>query len=157
MEYLLDSNIFIQSRKQLPMDVWVTFWQRMAELAQSGSIVSCEKVKDEIDNDDVYDWVKANAPKGFFKPLDAQTMVSYAEVQQWAAGQAFTESAKSDFATVADAFLIAMAKAKGMTVVTLEKSNPLRKSRVMIPDACEAIGARCLDLNDALRELGVTI
>lgn len=157
MEYLLDSNIFIQSRKQLPMDVWVTFWQRMAELAQSGRIVSCEKVKDEIDNDDVYDWVKANAPKEFFKPLDAQTLVSYAEVQQWAAGQAFTESAKSDFATVADGFLIAMAKAKGMTMVTLEKSNPLRKNRVMIPDACEAIGARCLDLNDALRELGVTI
>lgn len=114
-------------------------------------------MKDEIDNDDVYDWVKANAPKGFFKPLDAQTMVSYAEVQQWAAGQAFTESAKLDFATVADAFLVAMAKAKGMTMVTLEKSNPLRKNRVMIPDACEAIGARCLDLNDALRELGVTI
>lgn len=157
MEYLLDSNIFIQSRKQLPMDVWVTFWQRMAELAQDGRIVSCEKVKDEIDNDDVYDWVKENAPKGFFKPLDAQTMVSYAEVQQWASGQPFTETAKSDFATVADGFLIAMAKAKGMTVVTLEKSNPLRKSRVMIPDACAAIGARCLDLNDALRELGVTI
>lgn len=157
MEYLLDSNIFIQSRKQLPMDVWVTFWQRMAELAQDGRIVSCEKVKDEIDNDDVYDWVKSNAPKGFFKPLDAETMISYAEVQQWAAGQAFSEAAKSDFASVADGFLIAMAKAKGLTVVTLEKSNPLRKSRVMIPDACEAIGARCLDLNDALRELGVTI
>lgn len=157
MKYLLDSNIFIQSRKQLPMDVWVTFWQRMAELAQNGDVVSCSKVKDEIENDDVNDWVKANAPKGFFLPMDAEIMVAYAEVQNWANSQLFTDSAKAEFATVADAYLIATAKAKGLTVVTYEKSNPQRRSRVMIPDACAAIGARCCELNDVLRELGVKI
>lgn len=157
MAYILDSNIFIQSRKQLPMDVWVTFWSRFAELAQRGDFVSCGKVKDEIENDDVFDWIKENTPKEFFIPLDAESMVSYAELQQWASTQDFTDSAKIEFATVADAFLIAVAKAKGLTLVTFEKSNPQRKNRVMIPDACSAIGARCCDLNTALRELGVTI
>ena len=44
-----------------------------------------------------------------------------------------------------------------MTLVTLEKSNPLRRNRVMIPDACAAVGAICCDLNAMLRAIGITI
>ena len=69
----------------------------------------------------------------------------------------FTETAKNGFATKADAYIIATACAKEMTLVTFEKSNPQRKSRVMIPDACLAVGAECCSLNEMLRELGVTI
>lgn len=157
MAYLLDANIFIQSRKQLPMDVWVSFWNRFAELVQSGNLMSSDKVKEEIENDEIFDWLKEKIPSGFFVPEDVATLNYYRDLQNWAANQNFTDAAKIEFATVADAFVIAMAKAKNMTVVTFEKSNPVSKKKVKIPDACAAVGVRCCDLNTALRELGITI
>ena len=49
MEYLFDTNIFVESKKNLPMDVWTTFWAKMVELINSGTVHSIDKVKDEID------------------------------------------------------------------------------------------------------------
>ena len=49
MEYLFDTNIFVESKKNLPMDIWPTFWGKMIELIRSGSIHSIDKVKEEID------------------------------------------------------------------------------------------------------------
>ena len=159
MAYLLDSNIFIESRKNLPMDVWTTFWNRLSELAMNGQIVSCVKVKEEIDNgyDELSEWIKNHVPDGFFLPLDGDDMTAYATLQNWAAGRDFTNAAKTVFASKADAFIIAKALTKEMTLVTLEKSNPQRKNRVMIPDVCAAVGADCCDLNDMLRALDITI
>lgn len=42
-------------------------------------------------------------------------------------------------------------------LVTYEKSNPNSKARVLIPDACEAVGANYCDLNAVLRGMGVVI
>ena len=44
-----------------------------------------------------------------------------------------------------------------MTLVTYEKSNPNSKARVLIPDACEAVGANYCDLNAVLCGMGVVI
>ena len=116
MAFLLDSNIFIESRKNLPMDVWTTFWQRLSELAMDGKVVSCIKVKEDIDNDydELSSWIKTNVPDGFFLPLDSDDMTAYAMLQNWAAGRDFTDAAKTDFASKTDAFIIAKALAKGM-------------------------------------------
>ena len=57
MSYLLDSNIFIRCKNEMPMDIFQGFWQRLAELAQNGQIFSSVKVKEEIDkgNDELKD------------------------------------------------------------------------------------------------------
>ncbi|WP_288152853.1 DUF4411 family protein [uncultured Prevotella sp.] len=44
-----------------------------------------------------------------------------------------------------------------MTVVSYEHSDPQSKRRVLIPDACNAMGVACCDLNTVLRSLGITI
>lgn len=159
MVYLLDTNIFIESRKNLPMDIWRTFWNKLSELAMNGLVVSSVKVKEEIEagHDELSEWIKNNVPDTFFLPLDVDTMKVYATLQNWVAGRDFTEAGKADFAVKADAFIISAAFAKGMTLVTFEKSNPQKKNRVMIPDACAAIGANCCDLNAMLRALNVII
>ena len=69
----------------------------------------------------------------------------------------FSPAAISGYADVADSYLVATAAAKNMTLVTYEKSNPMSKKRIKIPDACNGIGAKWCDLNTALRELGVKI
>ena len=69
----------------------------------------------------------------------------------------FTPLAIAEFAQVADAYLVATAAAKGYVLVTNETSDPLCRRRVKIPDACNALGVRYCDLNQVLRELGITI
>lgn len=159
MVYLLDTNIFVESRKNLPMDVWTTFWNKLSELAMNGQVVSSIKVKNEISEgyDELLDWLTSHVPDGFFLPVDGAALHEYSSLQNWAAGGDYTDAAKDDFARKADAFIIATALSKGMTVVTFEKSEPQRKNRVKIPDACMAVGAECCDLNAMLRAIGITI
>lgn len=144
----------------MPADVWPTFWNQISNLINDGSIFSSIKVKSEIDhgNDELTIWMRNNAAQGFYLPIDSEVLAKYSETQNWATtNPLFTPSARSEYATVADAYIVATAAAKNMTLVTYETSDPMCKRRVKIPDACIAIGVRYCDLNTALRELGVTI
>lgn len=45
MAYIFDSNIFIRSKNEMPMEIWPTFWTRMRELIEAGHIRSSIEVK----------------------------------------------------------------------------------------------------------------
>ena len=158
MSYILDTNIFIRCKNEMPMDIFRGFWQAMARLAQSGLVFSSVKVKEEIEkgNDELALWCDDNLPTGFFLPFEANA--EYATLMRWASGNSvFSDAAKHEFATVADAFIVATAAAHQMKVVTFETPDPNCRKRVKIPDACLAIGVEYCSLNDLLHELGVTI
>lgn len=142
------------------MDIYVSFWKAVSELANKRVFYSIDKVKEEIEKgkDELIPWIKANLPKGFFINMDSAALAKYADVINWANSRGgFKPDALATFADVADAYLIAVAAAHNMTLVTNEKSNPANKKRVMIPDACIAIGVPYCDLNSALRNLNVKI
>ena len=143
------------------MDVWPTFWAKMVELINSRIIYSIDKVKEEINRggDELTDWIHNNSPHGFFLTQDSEVLFKLADTIKWAQDNSehYTPSAISTYVNVADSYLVATAAAKNMTLVTFEKSNPQRRNRIMIPDACNAIGVRCCDLNTTLRELGIFI
>lgn len=160
MAYLFDTNIFIRSKNEMPMDVWPTFWAKMTEMINSGVVYSSTEVKDEINRgkDELTKWLKDKAPKGFYLSITEEVMSKYEATQIWARdSKRFSETALKTFADVADAYLVATAAANGMTLVTYEKSDPQSKRRVMIPDACDALGVRCCDFNTVLREMGIYI
>lgn len=160
MKYLLDTNIFIRSKNEMPSDVWPTFWRLLAALIADGAICSCAQVKEEIErgDDELTQWMSANAPEGFYLPMSGDVIEKYSAVQNWAAASGrFLPAALQGFAMAADAYLVATAAAKQMTVVTYETSDPACRRRVKIPDACLAMGVRCCDLNTAFRELGVSV
>ncbi len=160
MNYIFDTNIFIRSKNDMPADIWPTFWTRIAELIRDGKIHSSIKVKEEIDrgNDELTKWMKINADKNFYYQIDSDVLVKYAEAQNWAKNNTiFKPIAINEFANVADAYLVATAAAKNLTLVTYEKSNPSCRNRVKIPDACIALGVNFCDLNTALKQLNVTI
>lgn len=74
---------------------------------------------------------------------------------EWnASNNHYTDQAKQEFAnaTVADAFLIAVAKTYGYTIVTHEKSNPTAKRRVLIPDAAKQFNVTSIMLYDLLSQ-----
>ena len=100
MSYLIDTNIFIRCKNEMPMDIFQGFWQRLAELAQAGRIFSSVKVKEEIEkgNDDLKQWCSDHLPKSFFLPFDA--FDKYAILMNWAnSSPVFTVAAKQEFAT----------------------------------------------------------
>jgi hypothetical protein len=160
MAYIFDTNIFIRSKNEMPMDIWPTFWERFRDMVNSGVIFTSITVKDEIDKgkDELTEWLKQNAPKSFYLSLDAEVMAQYTSVQNWAkSNPVYTQAALNTFANVADAYLVATASAKQMSLVTYEGSSPNSKKRVMIPDACNALGVRYCDLNTVLKEMGIKI
>lgn len=160
MMYIVDTNIFIRSYHEMPMDIWETFWKRITEAANAGLLFSITAVKEEIEkgNDTLKQWIKENLPSNFFFKLDDDILQCYQETQEWAAAQPhFKETAREDFAILADAFLIAAAKSKGATLITYEKSDMNSRKRVKIPDVCQALGVPYCDLNAFLRDNNIKI
>lgn len=160
MTYLLDTNIFITAKNELPMDVYPSFWQALSQLAAKGSFRSIKQVEVEIrkGKDELVDWIDNNMPKDFFIPENAETLVALSTVSQWATmNRVYTQAAKAEFAIVADSWIIAEALSQSVTVITHEIPDPLCRKRVKIPDVCNAVGVEFCDLNTAFRKLGVTI
>ena len=160
MAYIFDTNIFIRSKHEMPMDLWPTFWTKIAGMINSGNVFSIIQVKGEIDKggDELTDWMKDNAPAGFYIENEPDVMVKYGEVMNWAqSNTVYKPEAISEFASVADAYLVAAAAAKEYTIVTNETADPQCRRRVKIPDACNALGVRFCGLNTVLRELNITI
>lgn len=160
MVYLLDTNIFITAKNELPMDVYKSFWRVLSELGQAGSFKSIDKVESEIrkGKDELVEWVDNNLPKDFFIEESQATLMALSTVSQWAiTNPVYTQTAKNEFVSVADSWIIAEALAQSLTVITHETPDPMCKRRVKIPDVCNAVGVKFCDLNTAFRDLGVTI
>lgn len=164
MEYVLDSNFFIEAhRNTYPLDVAEGFWRKLKELADSGVVVSIDKVKNELydKNDDLEAWCRANLPQDFFK--DSSTVIpEYTTVVGWAPSRMppYLQGALNDFmdAERADAFLIAygLASTANRTLVTQEVSSPNKVNVIKIPDCCNELGVRYLNTIEMFRDIGAT-
>lgn len=164
MIYLLDTNIFVETKKRFaPINVGISFWTMINHLASNGVIASVDKVKDEIYvlGDELTAWSASQLPHGFFLNTSTAAVIGkYASVINWANNEQFTPPAKNEFAssTTADAFLIAMAATdpQNIKIVTYETSEPARRNKVKIPDAAASVGVSCITLVEMMKELGVT-
>lgn len=162
--YLLDANVFINAyRDYYSFDIVPKFWSRLVSLAGNSQICSIDKVRDELctneaDPDDLHIW-SASQFQEYFDVTDAHDVLqAYAEIQQWSfQNPQFTDAAKSEFASNADAWLIAYAKAKGCKVVTHEGYNRDTRKRILIPVVCIHFGISYVNTFEMLRELQIQI
>ena len=139
--YLLDSNVFIQSnRAHYGLDFVPAFWDWLDRSHAEGKLHSIQPVGAEIAAgvDDLTTWAASRS--GFFLPIDGACGSSLSAVASWANSGHFTAAAINDFLRVADYQLVAYAHAHKLKVVTMEKSEPNRKNKIKIPDACIAHG-----------------
>lgn len=146
---LIDADVFIQAKElYYRFDFCQGFWDWLIDAHHAGIVYSVRKVREELlrgnDDDDARKWA-LDAPDGFFLPdsTDNGVMAVYGQVMQWAINNAhYKDHAKAEFAkeSSADAFLLAAAKHHGFDLVTQERSNPERKTRIMLPDAANALG-----------------
>jgi Domain of unknown function (DUF4411) len=156
--YLIDSNIFIEAKNRYyAFDIAPGFWEWLEQAHADGLICSIEEVRDEltVGTDELAEW--ANAHGDFFLPMDDAAAGQFPQLTAWANSQSFTDAAVSTFLSEADYFLVAYALAHGHTLVTHELSNPAARSRVMIPDACLAMGVSFCSPFAMMRDLGTTL
>ncbi len=162
-EYIIDANILIEAHKRhYPLDVFISFWRKICNLANSGQIISIDKVKDEIipTGDELSTWCIEQLPRDFFINTISYVPVEYANVIRTVNGLGrYNPSAIRDFADTdrADAFLIATVLSQGNTLVTEEISRPDNHNKVQIPDVCTRMSIRCVNTIQMFRELGITI
>lgn len=163
--YVVDSNFFIEShRERFPLDIVTGFWNQVSRLAQEEKIISIDKVKDEIfeNDDELTKWIKNNMPDTFFygTTKDDRVIEEYRKVVTWAYSQShhYKTKALDEFLEYdrADAWLVAYCSAKNLMLVTQEISNPYRKNKIQLPDACTPQGVQTLNMNELFRRLGVT-
>lgn len=135
--YIVDSNVFIQAhRAHYPLDVAVSFWAKVKQLALEGKIISIDKVKDELfdKNDELKAWCEANLPDNFFKNTD-EVMESYTQVIGWAVSKStqYKPAALNEFldANEADAFIVAytLHDHSNRVIVTHEVAAPMQRTK----------------------------
>jgi hypothetical protein len=157
VKYILDTNIFIEAkRRYYAFDLCPGFWDSLLYHNSIGNLESIDHVKGELsEGDDLDTWKKQAS--GFFAPTDSpSTLTAYREIIQWAQSHInFTDSAKSEFADDADAWVIAYAKANNVTVVTHEISAPDSRKKIKIPDVCKHFNVKYTNTFEMLRKLGV--
>jgi hypothetical protein len=157
--YLLDANVFIEAKNRYyAFDLAPKFWESLEEQGGKGRILSIDRVKKELERgkDELATWTKGQFSHGFVSTDEAEITQVYGSIMIWVNNQKqFTEPAKAEFATGADGWLIAYAKAKNCVVVTHEVFALDVKRKVPIPNICKAFDVPCVDTFEMLRKLGV--
>ncbi|GIP49000.1 twitching motility protein PilT [Paenibacillus sp. J53TS2] len=166
MKYVLDANVYINAHQSYySFDIVPGFWRILTELANRDQIVTIDKIKDELtpqsqsaDPDPLHKWILSDFSSWCMSTDQAEVIESYRSIMQWAfTNPLFLETAKTEFATAGDSWLVAYAKVHGYTVVTLEKYNRDKRNRILIPNVCMAFGVPCIDTFEMMRTLGARI
>jgi hypothetical protein len=165
MIYLIDSNIFIKAHREThPLDIHPSFWEELKHIFHRKDICSIDKVKDELFyyEDDLKIWCQNNIEKAFWRN-SAQSIIQYAELQNWVSTRHYLPTAINDFADAqnADPFLISFALFQkqinvDVTIVTHEVSAPESKKSIKIPDVCLNYNIPCIDINMLFRTLKIS-
>jgi hypothetical protein len=153
MAYLLDANVFIQAKnRHYGFDFCPAFWDWLTASHAAGLVFSIARVRHEIDagDDDLAEWAGRQA-HGFFLEPDPEMVPALGRVSAWATGRDYEQAGIATFLNAADYYLVGQALAHSHTVVTAEIASGSKK-RIKIPDACIAVGVRCVTPFVMLRE-----
>jgi hypothetical protein len=158
--FLLDANVFIEaSRTYYSETIAPAFWDWLIQQFEAGQVASVPQVKKEIldgRSGHLTKWAK-KLPSGFWVQPTQNTVASMTTLTGWTMDPArqYREAARNVFLAQADYFLIATAHGDGHTVVTREQPSPDSKKRILIPDACTAMGVRYQDPFSVYEALGL--
>ncbi|MCK9217203.1 MAG: DUF4411 family protein [Firmicutes bacterium] len=158
-EFILDSNIFILCHRQrYPFEMAPAFWRQLT--GKGGQrVILLDKVKDEIyrNDDELSDWLKGN--EDFFqikKVSESEVIRCYSDIISFIKESTqYRETAKAEFASVADSWICAYGMAYGNVIVTNEKYEPDIRKRIKIPNVCHEFNLEYIGLLEFMRELDI--
>ena len=148
--YSFDTSSLLNGRRDLfPPRTFPTLWENIEALVSSGEIRCVDLVRDELTvrDDEVCQWAKGQ--EDLFVPLTEDIQLQVREVLVLHERLLGVGSGRSG----ADPFVIALARVYGGAVVTEETlSRNLTKPK--IPDVCDSMGVRWLNLMGFVQEQG---
>jgi hypothetical protein len=156
--YLLDANVFIEAhRRYYAFSICPGFWDCLHHHNSESAIFSIDRVKDEIkkNKDELATWITHTIPGSMFYATDETPVIQhFSSLMTWVTDSSqFKPAAKSEFATIADGWLVAFAKAHGNTVVTLEVLDMRARRKVPIPNLCVEFNVQYVNTFEMLRQL----
>jgi Domain of unknown function (DUF4411) len=150
--YSFDSGAIINGRRDIFMPkTWAALWTRIEAMIAMGQVCAVDEVKREVvkKDDDAANWAKAQP--GLFVPLVVDIQIA---TKQVLAAHPKLLGIGGGPRNGADPFVIALAIARGGTVVTQETPRNINKPR--IPDVCDAMGVPWRTLPQFVDEQGWT-
>ena len=156
MAYLIDASSLIEAKNRYyAFDFHPGFWDWLDRGTETDIVCSIDRVRSELTDrgDELSDWADVRAST-FFRPTDSAALDEYRRIIDWLAKSHYTQQAFSKFASGADPFLIAFAIAHSHTVVTEERPEPGKPSRIKIPDVCGQFSVPWINAFGMLRAAG---
>lgn len=150
--YSIDTSALIHAwRRAYPPKNFQSFWRKLHEYMEAGIIVASIEVKTELrkKDDEIKEWCEAQASH-FFIELDDEQQEHLAYVMGNYPRLVDTVKGRSE----CDPFVIALARARGLTVITQE--NDGKRDSPKIPDVCRAEKIPCMNLVEFIEAEGWT-
>lgn len=160
--FVLDTSTFVQAQNHYyAQDIVPGFWNLIVSLHQNGTVISVDRVLGEINQfhnptEPLRQWATGVCPASAFASCsDPDVVAVYSRLITWVTNQPqYRQSAVAEFARGADGWVMAYAKVKDHTVVSMEVSAPYSQKSAKMPDICSAHGINHVDTYEFLREVG---
>lgn len=152
--YSFDTSAIINGRRDIFLPETFGFvWDGIEQMVAEGTVRAVDEVKYELNrkDDGASRWSKRC--KRFFLPLDHD--IQRATVEILAEHPRLLGVGGSGPRNAADPFVVALAQARGGTVVTQETPRNISKPR--IPDVCDAVGIPWMTLPQFVNAQGWTV
>jgi hypothetical protein len=147
VSYSIDTSALMDAWvRYYPPDVFPCLWDRIDASINDGLFVATVEVHRELQlyTGELSLWVGER--KQMFIPIDNDVQEAVNDIMTTHPDLVDENTGKSG----ADPFVIALARVRGLTVVSAERSKP---SKPKIPDVCAAKGVRHITLLEMFREL----
>jgi hypothetical protein len=135
--------------RHYPLDVFPTIWSHMEVAAKKGEILVIDEVVLELKrkDDGIHKWVQER--EAMIVPIDGEVQRHLSEIMNKYPRLVDTRKNRSG----CDPWVIALARARGLTVVTGEKATGTLV-RPKIPDVCKDLGVPCIEIVEFFRKQG---
>lgn len=158
-KYAIDANILISaSRNFYSFEIAPSFWRQLIEKGHN-KIIIVDKIRDEIcrNEDELSQWLKTNESFFIIKNSgDNNILKNYAKIiTSVKENEQYKESAKAEFADVADSWLCAHAMTYDYIIVTQEIYEPDIKRKIKIPNICEEFNIDYINLLQFMKQIGI--
>ncbi|HEY6184947.1 MAG TPA: DUF4411 family protein [Terriglobales bacterium] len=148
MPYSIDTSAFLDAWvRNYPPDVFPSIWEQMDGAAKDGTLLASDEVLRELERkeDGAHKWMKERAQMVF--ALDPEIEQHVRDIMHRYPRLVDTKKGRSG----GDPFVIALARAKNLTVITAEYATG-KLDVPRIPDVCIDLGIRWIRVLDFFRE-----
>jgi hypothetical protein len=155
MIYVIDTNVFSRTFKNVSLDVFDDIWEPWANLMASGKAISVDEVFYELqaywgDKPPEMKWLKKYRDS-FQKLTNEEGLILREIFKDKKFREGVKEKSLRSGSPEADALLVAKAKSIGGIVVTAESDNKPHSEK--IPNICVAFGVPYMIVNDFYKML----